>query len=114
MREIPAWGNSWDADKLTDDAAAQKATHHIHKDECEANGYEYLTTAASTYGGLCKEFMRKHFLSHYKTKRAEAKAAGTSTWDVLREKDEWLQRFGVAIAKGNRNMIACAQTAQGF
>lgn len=58
--------------------------------------------------------MDKHFLSHYKTKKAEAKAAGTSTWEVLREKEEWLQRFGVAIAKGNRHTIATAQTARGY
>ena len=104
--------HSWDANKLTDDAAALKAKHH--KDECEANGYDYLTIAASTYGGLCSEFMQKHFLPHYKTKRAEANAAGTSTWEVLREKDEWLQRFSVAIAKGNRHMVASAQTARGI
>ena len=68
--------------------------------------------------GICtidngnREFTDKHFLSHYKTKKAEAKAAGTSTWEVLREKEEWLQRFGVAIAKqGQPHMIA---TARGY
>ena len=60
--------------------------------------------------------MDKHFLSHYKTKNAEAKAAGTSTWEALREKEEWLQRFGVAIAKGNRHPHdrETAQTARGY
>ena len=105
-------GHSWDANKLTEDAVTEKAKHH--QAECNANGYDYLTIAASTYGGLSREFMDKHFLSHYKTKKAEAKAAGTSTWEVPREKEEWLQRFGVAIAKGNRHMIATAQTARGY
>ena len=68
------------------------------------------------YGGLSREFLDKHFLSHYKTKKAEAKAAGTSTWEVLREKEERVAAaiLGVAIAKGNRHMIATAQTARGY
>ena len=89
--------------------AAEKAKADKHAAECRRNGLDYLTVAATTYGGLGSEFLNKHFKPYYKRARALAKAQGEPVWEVTREEQRWLERFGAAIARGNRVMIDAAR-----
>ena len=63
---------------------------------------------ATTFGGLDTPFLRKFFEPYYKKMRAHAKANGESEWEVMREKQHWLERFSAAIARGNTRMVGVA------
>ena len=92
---------------ITDEAEAAKSHHH--RDRCEANGYEYLTAAATTYGGIGSEFYDQYFKPYYKKAKAAAKASGESEWLVERDRMAWVTAFGVAIAHCNRIAVGAAR-----
>ena len=97
------WRAAEDRTYVTD--SVERAKHAKHASAAAANNMDYVTWAATTYGGWGERFLDRRVRPEYAKRLQAEKKAGRSGWAAIRWRQRLYEDMGIELARANYRML---------
>ena len=88
--------------------SVERAKHAKHAGAAAANNMDYVTWAATTYGGWGERFLDRRVRPEYAKRLQAEKKAGRSGWAAIRWRQRVYEDMGIELAGANYRMLMSA------
>ena len=85
--------------------SVERAKHAKHAGAAAANNMDYVTWAATTYGGWGERFLDRRVRPEYAKRLQAEKKAGRSGWAAIRWRQRLYEDMGIELARANYRML---------
>ena len=85
--------------------SVERAKHAKHAGAAAANNMDYVTWAATTYGGWGERFLDRRVRPEYAKRLQAEKKAGRSGWDAIKWRRRLYEDMNIEIARANYRML---------
>ena len=111
----PSYVTSADADSSDHFfARVDKQKRRRHAAQCKAAGMDYYSLILTVYGGMRGAFFDNIVQPHYSERFARTRGglSDETVWEVAADKQRFLTRWSVALARANAQLLTRAVTAE--